>query len=498
MSEALKPEPLHPPLHVHLLGICGTAMAALAGTLQAMGHHVTGSDEHVYPPMSDHLAALGIAFQQGYRVENIPPDTDLVVVGNVIRQANPEAEEMRRRGLAHLSMAEAVQRFAIRGRYTVAIVGTHGKTTTTALAAHLLVEAGLDPGFLIGGIGRNFNSNFRVGSGRQFVIEGDEYDTAYFDKTPKFFKYRPTALIFTSLEYDHADIYPDLDAIRRQFAQLLAGMPREGVVIACADDPNVVALLPQAGCPVVTYGFEPGAACRLSAWQAREGGARFATDWEGRHREWQVPLAGRYNALNAAATLILGQRLGLAPEILQRALSSFRGVKRRQEVRGEAGGVTVIDDFAHHPTAVRLTVEGIQRAYPGRRLWAVFEPRSFTARSPVFQNEFAQAFAGAERVLLAPAFRPASGSPGAVVNTAVLDTDVLNTAALAAELRAVGHWAEAPSSTDGVLARLVQEVRPGDVVLVMSNGGFDNLHERLLAALRGEAPPAPAPLAQEA
>jgi UDP-N-acetylmuramate: L-alanyl-gamma-D-glutamyl-meso-diaminopimelate ligase len=460
------------PKNIHLLGICGTAMAALAGSLQAMGYRVTGTDEHVYPPMNDHLRKLGIAFSEGYRPENIPADTELVVVGNVISAPNPEAAEMRRRGLPYVSMAEAVQRFTIRGRYTVAVVGTHGKTTTTSLMAHVLVELGADPGFLIGGIARNFGSNFRVGSGERFVIEGDEYDTAYFDKTPKFFKYKPTGLIFTSLEFDHADIYADLDAIRVQFAKLLAGLPPDGLVVACADQPHVVELLNRASAPVVTYGFDAAADCRLDEWAADGTGARFTTRWRGMAHQWNLPLPGKHNALNATAVLVMAQHLGYSPDRIQSAFSTFLGVKRRQEVRGEADGVTVLDDFAHHPTAVRETLAAVRAMYPGRRLWAVFEPRSFTARSPRFQAEWPGAFTGADRVAIAPAFRSANSA------------ETLDTAALAAEIRALGTRAESAASNDALLATLIAEARPGDVMLMMSNGGFDNLHDRLLAALR--------------
>ena len=475
------------PRSVHMLGICGTAMTALAGSLQALGVRVTGSDEHPYPPMSEHLAALGIPCNEGYRPEHIPADAALVVVGNVIREGNPEAQEMRRRGLPHISMAEAVKRFTIGERHTVAIVGTHGKTTTTALAAHALVELGADPGFLIGGIANNFASNFRVGAGGLFVIEGDEYDTAYFDKTPKFFKYDPRTVIFTSLEFDHADIYGDLDAIRAQFAALLRGLHADGHVIACADDPNVAALLGEPHCAVTTYGFGPQAGCRLEDWADDGSGARFTTVREGRREPWRLPLPGRHNALNAAAVIALCRGLGHEAGAIRAALEGFRGVKRRQEVRGEADGVVVIDDFAHHPTAVALTVEAIQRRYPGRPVWAVFEPRSFTARSRRFQAEFTEALAGAERVLLA---RPFSSDYSAGVER--LDTD-----AIAAALRAQGRDAAACGSSDEVLERLAARTVPGDVVLIMSNGGFDNIHERLLAALRARggaaeraAPPA--------
>ena len=460
---------------VHLLGICGTAMAALAGSLKARGLHITGTDDHVYPPMSDHLDALGIPYNRGYRPENIPADTDLVVVGNVIRESNPEAQEMRRRALPYLSMAAAVKRFAIGPRQCVAIVGTHGKTTTTSLAAHALVELGMDPGFLIGGIARNFSSNFRVGEGAVFVIEGDEYDTAYFDKTPKFFKYEPEIVLFTSLEFDHADIYPDLDAIRFQFSKLLESLPSQGLAIACVDDPNVKALLPRAPCPVITYGFSEEAELRLSAWRAEGAGGVFVTESKGVRSEWHLPAPGRHNALNAAAVVALARHLGHEDAAIQRAFSGFLGVKRRQEVRGEAGGVTVLDDFAHHPTAIALTIEAICGAYPGRRLWAVFEPRSFTARSARFQTEFSVSFTGADRVLLAP--------PPVSDYSASKGARPLDTLAIAEAIRQTGGWAQALTGTEALLEVLIAECAPGDVVLIMSNGGFDRLHERLLQAL---------------
>lgn len=474
------------PHHVHMLGICGTAMTALAGCLQHLGIKVTGSDAQPYPPMSRHLAALGIACNEGYRPENLPREADLVIVGNVIRESNPEAAEMRRRNLPFLSMAEAVKRFVIGERHTIAVVGTHGKTTTTALAAHVLVALGAQPGFLIGGIANNFAGNCRLGDGDLFVIEGDEYDTAYFDKTPKFFKYAPQTLIFTSLEFDHADIYPDLNAIRAQFAALLRGMPADGRVIACEDDPNVRGLLSQAACEVVSYGFGRHAGCRLRHWRAQGPGATFATEWRGRREAWHIPLAGRHNALNAAAVVVLARLLGYGGDEqrpLRAALASFQGVKRRQEVRGVADGVTVIDDFAHHPTAVAATIEAMRRHYPGQRLWAVFEPRSFTARSSRFQAGFTEALRGAHRVLLARPF----GSHDAD------GEQRLDTPAIAAALRAEGQWAEAPGASDDLLACLAADARPGDVVLIMSNGGFDDIHERLLGALarRGGARAAP-------
>ncbi|MCH8887600.1 MAG: UDP-N-acetylmuramate--L-alanine ligase [SAR324 cluster bacterium] len=522
------------PQTVHLMGICGTAMTALAGCLQSLGMRVTGSDAHPYPPMSGHLRAMGIEPCEGYRAENIPNHAELVVVGNVIAEANPEAVEMRRRGLPYLSMAAAVKRFAIGDRHAIVVAGTHGKTTTTSLAAHLLVELGADPGFLIGGIARNFGTNFRMGGdsrggGDLFVIEGDEYDTAYFDKTPKFFKYEPRTLIFTSLEFDHADIYDDLDAIRTQFAGLLRSMPAGGRVIACTDDPNVRGLLSEASCEVAGYGFGAEAQWRLTSWRPDGEGGVFELREGGRRKNiWRIPMPGRYNALNAAAVIALVSGLenpasaaGYPPAAIQAALDAFKGVRRRQEVRGVADGVTVVDDFAHHPTAVRLTVEAMRGRYPGRRLWAVFEPRSFTARGGRFQREFTEALAGADRVVLARPFT-SEVSAGIVpqdANTTVpqgantivpqgantivpqdantivpqdantiVPQDVntiapLDVDAIAAELRRGGLDAEALADTEAILAHLTSEARPDDVVLIMSNGGFDDIHDRLLAAL---------------
>ncbi|MEE8434962.1 MAG: UDP-N-acetylmuramate--L-alanine ligase, partial [bacterium] len=493
-----------------MMGICGTAMTALAGCLRSLGMRVTGSDAHPYPPMSDHLRKLGIEPFEGYRAENIPADADLVVVGNVITEANPEAAEMRRRGLPYLSMAAAVKRFAIAGRHAIVVAGTHGKTTTTSLAAHALVELGAEPGFLIGGIAQNFGTNFRMGGDSSgggsglFVIEGDEYDTAYFDKTPKFFKYEPRTLIFTSLEFDHADIYADLDAIRTQFAGLLRSMPNQGRVIACTDDPNVRGLLSEASCEVVGYGFGAEAQWRLTSWEPAGEGGVFELREGGRKNTWRIPMPGRYNALNAAAVIALlafglentaglehASGTGYPPAEIQRALDGFKGVRRRQEVRGVADGVTVVDDFAHHPTAVRLTVEAMRGRYPGRRLWAVFEPRSFTARGGRFQHEFTEALAGADRVVCA---RPFTAEYSAGIVPPDVDSIVpLDVDAIASELRRRGLAAVAMEDTDAILAHLNSEARPGDVVLIMSNGGFDDIHNRLLAALhqRTGAPGAP-------
>lgn len=461
------------PEKIHMLGICGTAMAALAGLLKEKGCTVTGTDDAVYPPMSDHLDALGITYQQGYRAENIPKDVSLVVVGNVITRDNPEAAEMRRREMPHVSMAEAIKTFAIGPRHTVAVVGTHGKTTTTSLAAHTLRSLGADPGFLVGGIAMNFSSNFHTGAGDVFVIEGDEYDTAYFDKTPKFFKYKPDTLIFTSLEFDHADIYDDLATIEGHFSALLGQIPAEGTVFACADDPGVTKILAASTAKVVTYGESPNADFHLKGWHPSGEGIQMETEFQGQAHSWHLPMPGRHNALNASAVIALALSRGDSANDIAKGLRSFQGVKRRQEVRGVADQVTVMDDFAHHPTAIALTIEAIAGQYPGQRLWAVFEPRSYTARSNRFQKEFTEAFSQSEFTLLAPPFTP-KNTP---------KHPPLDTEAIAEELRAKGKQARACSGTDEILKILGEETTPGDVVLIMSNGGFDDIHKRLLNVL---------------
>ncbi len=456
--------------HAHLLGICGTGMAALAGLLQQRGIAVTGSDEHVYPPMSDHLASLAIPVTEGYAPENIPAGADLIVVGNVIREANPEAAEMRRRGLPFLSMAEAVRRFAIGSRRSIVVAGTHGKTTITALAAHTLRELGADPGFLIGGIARNFGSNFHLGGGDRFVIEGDEYDTAYFDKTPKFFKYNPHTLLFTSLEFDHGDIYPDLEAIRLQFARLMELLPPGGLLVAHGDDSQVAALLPRARCPVVTYGLGERNECRLSGVRVDAEGTAFRTAWRGEANSWHIPLAGGYNALNAAAVAVLAQTLGYAPDAVQAAFAGFQGVKRRQEIRGEANGVTVIDDFAHHPTAIRVTLQALRDRVGGDEIIAVIEPRSHTMRLGTLRDELVTCCAAADSAIW---YRPET-----------LKWDITD----------ISRRSVVPATVEKNLERLIRRIatEPPPIhgkrhIVIMSNGSFGGIHGKLIAALKEEA-----------
>jgi UDP-N-acetylmuramate: L-alanyl-gamma-D-glutamyl-meso-diaminopimelate ligase len=444
--------------------------------LKAAGYEVTGSDENVYPPMSTQLERWGIEAMSGYRPENLDrARPDLVVVGNVVRAVNPEAAAMRERGLPHVSFPQALGERFIAPRHGVVVVGTHGKTTTSAMMAFVLHHAGRDPSFLVGGVTRDFESNFRLGAGPHFVVEGDEYDTAYFDKGPKFLHYRPRTAIFTSCEMDHADIYRDEAHYRSAFERFVALLPADGYLAACATWPGVVELSRRAACAVETYSAE-----RPADWEARElafgaDGARFVLTRGGRALgPVRMRLGGALNVENALGVAAAATRLGLSFEEIAAGLAAFRGGKRRQEVRGEAGGVTVIDDFAHHPTAVERTLAGLRGSYPGARLLVAFEPRSNTSRRSLHQAEYARSFHDASRVWL---LRPAP-------TDRVPDAERLDVDRLAREVAAGGVPAEACATVDAIVEGVRAAARPGDVVVAMSNGAFGGIWPRLLDALR--------------
>ncbi|NDY43178.1 UDP-N-acetylmuramate:L-alanyl-gamma-D-glutamyl-meso-diaminopimelate ligase [Dissulfurirhabdus thermomarina] len=463
---------------VHLVGICGTGMAALAGLFKARGYVVRGSDANVYPPMSDLLRELGIPVAQGYDPGNLEPAPDLVVIGNVVRRDNPEARAVIEAGLPYLSLPEAVARLCLEDRASLVVAGTHGKTTTASLLVGALAGAGYDPGFLIGGVVRSHGRGFHPGAPPWFVLEGDEYDTAFFDKGPKFLHYRPQAVILTSLEFDHADIYPDLAAVKAAFRGLVALLPPDGLLVACSDWPDVLEVAAGAAAPVVTYGTGPGADWRLESVEVGPDGTAFqAVAPGGRRRAFTLALPGAHNALNALAVAALCDGLGVEPEGAARGLAACRGVRRRQEVRGEAGGVTVIDDFAHHPTAVRVTLEALRAAYPGRRLLVAFEPRTNTSRRKVFQEAYARAFDAADRVWVREVPDPEKVPAAERFSSRRLVAD-LETRGVAA-----GWFPDAGAIADD----LVAACRPGDVVAVLSNGAFEGLHERLLRRLAGGA-----------
>ncbi|HEX2485009.1 MAG TPA: Mur ligase domain-containing protein [Myxococcota bacterium] len=471
-------------MHVHFVAIAGTGMGALAGLLKARGHEVTGSDTGVYPPMSTTLARLGIPVEEGFDADRVlARRPDLVVIGNAVRPDNPEARAALDAGLAVSSFPDALYEHAIRGKHSVVVAGTHGKTTTTSLLATLLYETGRDPSFLVGGVPANFDAGFREGAGPHFAVEGDEYDTVFFDKTPKFLHYHPRTLLLTSVEFDHADIYRDLAHVKSAFRTLVERLPADGTLVAALASPNVAEIAAAAPCRVVGYGVGEAADAGGLAWRAVSlqpdaAGTRFELVVEGRRAGTGVAsLHGRHNLENVVGALATLAALGAPAADALRALPRFRGVKRRMEVRGEAGGVTLVDDFAHHPTAVRETLAALRARYPGRRLVAVFEPRSNTSRRAVFQREYGLAFDAADRVVVAAV-------PAAPIYSAFGEvTELFSADQLAGDLRARGRDAVALDGVDRIVADLVARAQPGDVVVTLSNGGFGAIWEKLLARL---------------
>ncbi len=460
--------------HVHLLGICGTAMGAFAGMLHELGYRVTGSDSHPYPPMSTQLASLGIKVYAGYSTANLDDGPDLVIIGNVIRRENPEAQAVVAAGLPYLSLPAAISERFLKGNHPIVVAGTHGKTTTAAICAWCLYHAGYDPGFLIGGELRNLGKNYRCGKQGYFVIEGDEYDTAFFDKGPKFLHYRPQSAIITSVEFDHADIYRNLEHVKAAFRQFVQRIPPDGLLAACSDYEHVMSLVQFSRTPPHTYGLK--CECEYSGYIEETGpdGMRFVVTQGGAPTgNFNTKLVGKHNLLNLIAVTIILSRLGLSPEQIASGFASFDGVRRRQEVFAEVAGITLVDDFAHHPTAVQVTIDAIRMRFPDRRLWAVFEPRSATSRRNVFQDRFAGAFVGANQVIIADVYHPEQ----------VPEEERFSPQLLAEALQGRGVDARALPSTDDIIDKLVREAVEGDVILIMSNGGFDGIYERLPAAL---------------
>ncbi|HEY4933236.1 MAG TPA: UDP-N-acetylmuramate:L-alanyl-gamma-D-glutamyl-meso-diaminopimelate ligase [Terriglobales bacterium] len=460
--------------HIHLIGICGTAMASLAGMLKQRGHHVTGSDVAAYPPMSDFLASLGIPIAQPFSEKNLEPRPDLVIVGNAISRGNVELESVLDQRLAYESMARVLHDEFLIDRERLVVAGTHGKTTTSSLLAWLFTNALRAPGFLIGGIPENFGSSFALGEGREFIVEGDEYDTAFFDKGPKFLHYFPDAVILTSVEFDHADIYKNLDEVKTAFKRLVNLVPRRGLLISWDGHPNVDECISRAYCRVERYGFGEGSAWRISdadysdsvtRWKVARDGAPWA--------EFESQLAGEYNILNATAAAALAANYGIPVDVIAKGLRSFRSVKRRVEVKAEIHGITIIDDFAHHPTAIAGTLKALRARYRGRRLWAVLEPRSNTLRRKVFEEELAESLAHADQVVLAGVFK----------SDAIAEAERLDPQKVIAKLNASGTPARLLASADAIVDAIAPELRHGDVVAILSNGGFGGIYEKLPARL---------------
>ena len=464
---------------IHLIGICGTGMGSLAGLLAAAGHRVRGSDENVYPPMSTMLTEGGIEVMTGYRPSNLDWGPDLVIIGNIVSRSNPEAEEVLGRGLPYRSFPQAVEELFLTGRHPVVIAGTHGKTTTSALMGWVLREAGRDPSWLVGGVLRGENRSFHLGKGTHFVIEGDEYESAFFDKGPKFLHYRPRTGILTSVEFDHAEMFRDLGAVKSAFASFVELIPAEGSLVYCADDANVRELAPASRGRRIDYAVAEKATWVGRTRKATPEGILFDV-FRGNEKfaAYAAPLTGTHNLENILAVTAAAFDLGLDKDEIGRGLASFPGVKRRQEIRGEARGVTVVDDFAHHPTAVRGTVAALAERFAGNRIWAVFEPRTNTTRRSVFQKEYAEAFDQADETIIAAVDHPERAPEG----------DRFSAEGLVEDLRARGLSARYIADVPSIVAAIAREALEGDVVLMMSNGSFGGIHDRLLDALRNPEP----------
>lgn len=470
-------------MHYHLLGIGGTAMASLAGLLKAAGHEVTGSDENVYPPMSTMLESLGIEYAEGYRPENLRPRPDMVVVGNAISRGNVELEHLLNERLPYTSAAATIKEEFIRGRIPIAVAGTHGKTSTTSLLAWILDVAGLNPSFLIGGVAENFGTSFRLTDSEYFVIEADEYDTAYFDKGPKMWHYLPHVAIVNNIEFDHADIYRDETAYLFAFDRFINLIPSNGRLIAGWESPAVRDLSRKSLAPVEPFAFDADGGVTDAMWTARDVSfgemTRFTVVHDG--SEWggvETALAGAFSIRNCLAAIAAAEAVGADPERVREALRTYRSVRRRMEIRGVVNEVTVIDDFAHHPTAVRETLLAARQKYPGRRVVAIFEPRSYTAQRREFEADYEDALALADEIILAGLFHPERYD----AETAMQPDRLI------AAWQSSGKSAVYEPDVDRIVARTTSSAQPGDIVMIMSNGGFGGIHQKMLDGLAGDRP----------
>ena len=504
-------------MHIHFIAICGTGMGSLAQMLKASGHKVSGSDSNIYPPMSTLLKDTGIVCQPGFAPQNIDSDIDLVVIGNAVSSSNVEVQEVLRRNIPYLSFPQALARFFLKDRSPIVITGTHGKTTTSALMAWVLESAGRDPGMLIGGWAKNFLGGSKIGSGPYFVVEGDEYDTAFFDKGPKFLHYMPRWAILTSIEFDHGDIYKSLEQIKSAFQAFVMLLPSTGMLVAAQEDPHVAEVIQDLDCTIVRYGLrrkgerspyieqseplalpvrlrrrargmgaseDPGSSVPHGPpyieWSARDirprpGGVRFEVVHQDMAlAEVDSPLLGRHNVRNALAVIAMAHHLGLSIEEIVHGIVTFQGVKRRQEVVGVVDDILIMDDFAHHPTAIRETLAAIRMGFPGRRIWAVFEPRSATSRRKVFQEDFVHAFAEADQVIVAGLYAPEKIQPH----------ERLDPVRLVEDLNRKTQAAQFIPTSDEIVEVLCSHLVPGDIVCLMSSGGFGAIHSKLLAALQ--------------
>jgi UDP-N-acetylmuramate: L-alanyl-gamma-D-glutamyl-meso-diaminopimelate ligase len=458
------------PKKFHFLGICGTAMASVATALKERRFEVTGSDENVYPPMSTFLEEKGVSLKEGYRAENIPADADVVVIGNAMKRGNPEVEAVLNRKLLYLSLPEVLKNYFLRGHHNLVVTGTHGKTTTTALLTWIMEKAGRKPGYVIGGLPKNLGQGARLNDSKYFVIEGDEYDSAFFDKRSKFIHYLPELLIINNIEFDHADIFKDLDEIKLSFRRLLNIVPRNGMVLVNGDDANCVEVAKDCLAQMIEVGFSKNCAQRIRDVACSAEGSRFKLGDE----TFEIPLVGEFNVHNAAMAAMAARFYDVPKAKIDSAFKSFAGIARRQELRGEARGVKVIDDFGHHPTAVANTLGALRHRFRGNRLWAVFEPRSNTTRRAVFQQQLPDALKLADGVFIAQVAKLEQ----------IPQEERLNPERVVAAIAKAGRPAFYERNADAIVDRIVPMLRPNDVVAVFSNGGFDNIHEKLLTRLK--------------
>ncbi len=460
--------------HIHLIAVCGSAMGAMACMLKDMGFKITGSDHAVYPPMSDFLLSKGIEIADGFHKKNMAHDPDLVIVGNAVTKENPEAKEMFRKGLHFCSMPQAVNHFFAKDKKTFLLTGTHGKTTISSVLAWIFHKAGLDPSFMIGGILKDFNSNYRLGKGDVIVIEGDEYDTAFFDKGPKFLHYPPEMAVLTSIEFDHADIFRDLDHVKDAFHAFISGISRDSTLFAYDNDENISELICDAPCRVARYGRNPNSPWQLDQVAVRPPWMTFSVLKSGKpFAEFRTRMVGEHNLLNILSAIAIADGVGISTGAIAGAMETFQGIRRRQDVRGQKRGITVMDDFAHHPTAVRETVRAVKPFYPDGCLIAVFEPRTNSSMRKVFQEVYPHSFDAADMVCIRKPSRLDK----------VPEAERFSSEKLVADLEKLGKDAHHFPDTESVMEFLVETASPGDVVLIMSNGGFDNIHERLLEKL---------------
>jgi UDP-N-acetylmuramate: L-alanyl-gamma-D-glutamyl-meso-diaminopimelate ligase len=464
--------------HIHLIGICGTAMASLAGMLQQRGFKVTGSDAAAYPPMSDFLSSLDVPVSQPFADKNLEPRPDLVVVGNAISRGNVELEYLLDHRILFCSLPQLLHDEFLRGKEVLVVAGTHGKTTTTSMLSWIFESAGQQPSFLIGGIAENFGSSFQLGDGKHFILEGDEYDTAFFDKGPKFLHYFPDHVILTSVEFDHADIYKDLDAVETSFKRLVNLIPRRGSLIAFDSGESVERCIARAFCSVTRYGSNERTGWRITNLQTGPSSTTWSVLHDGKHwGDFEFALAGEYNVWNATAAAALAFTCGIPQKEIVEALKTFKSVKRRLEVRAEIDGITIIEDFAHHPTAIHVTLKALRSRYPGARLWAILEPRSNTLRRNVFQEELAKSLSAADEIVIANVFK----------SDAIPEDQRLNLQTVVAEIIRSGHRARISHAVDSIVELVAPELRSGDVVAILSNGGFGGIYEKLPQRIRSLA-----------